>query len=556
MSGNIASRYIGGVPYGPGRSVGRYPNANSAETAPGVVNFPTVNPAVGAAGGGDVVAQQVADVSGAGGSGSEGGGNMLASLLLGLLGSAPDLYRAGKDLFGDKPAEQTYGPGDNVFDPGSTFTGPGGVQIPNASLGGLGSDFNQVFEPGTMTEVPGGASRILDGAPSAGEGYSPNGGSGGVDLGAAGSDGVGALANTGGLTAAQAGDPLYGVLGENPLFGGDLASGIAGMGGAALGGWIAGQAPWTDRGYGEIGSQAGSALGGIGTGALIGSAFGPIGTAFGALGGALLGGWAGGAAGSEIGPLPTIGRNFSSIGTIGGDGNIYWGNSGGDNGGTGADAQGFSNWFGQNLLQQAAQQGLQFNPNMAGAQFRVGAYDNFSRGGPSPAGGYFYTPDAVGGSPENYALRPSDDFASNPYSADQAGAFGTSVLADLTARGVFTQPGATQPGMDYWNQSQGSPLGWYGAPGGAYSQTQFGGGDFNSILGDRQNAITGWVNQQRAQGETNAAAEQVLGANYLPGTQYDPNYGWQGLAAQGADAPITWASNPTAMAAMQANGGA
>jgi hypothetical protein len=275
---------------------------------------------------------------------------------------------------------------------------------------------------------------------------------------------------------------------------------------------------------------------------------GPVGAAVGTI--------AGGAIGGQIGPAPTIGRNFSSIGTIGGDGNIYWGNSGGDNGGTGADASGFSNWFGQNLLQQAGQQGLAFNPNMAGAQFRVGGYDNFSRGGPSPAGGYFYTPDAVGGSPENYALRPSDDWASGAFTGDQANAFTTSVLGDLTARGVFTQPGATQPGMDYWNQSQGTPLGWYGSPTGAYSQTQFGGGDFNSILGDRQNAITGWVNQQRAQGETNAAAEQVLGSNYLPGTQYDPNFGWQQIASQGADAPISWATNPTAMAAQQANGGA
>ena len=540
MSGNIASRYIGGVPYGPGRSVGRYPNANSAESAPGVVNFPTVNPAVGAAGGGDVVAQQVADVSGAGGSGSEGGGNMLASLLLGLLGSAPDLYRAGKDLFGDQTAEYS-GPGENVFDPGSTFTGPGGVEIPSAALGGMGTDWNQVFEPGSWSVIdnPANMEQLLSPIPGEplpipSDGVTPGQG-GALDAGA------GALAD--GATnwlGIPAEATTVADMGLGSVGGLDLATSAAYLPAYVF---SRGTSSFAKPG-GELGGQIGTGLG-MTLGGLVG---GPWGAAAGAI--------AGGAIGGQIGAPPTIGRNFSSIGTIGGDGNIYWGNSGGDNGGTGEDATGFSNWFGSNLLQQAAQQGLTFNPQMAGAQFRVGAYDNFSRGGPSPAGGYFYTPDAVGGSPENYALRPSDDFANNPYSSDQANAFTTSVLADLAARGVFTQPGATQPGMDYWNQSQGTPLGWYGAPGGAYSQTQFGGGDFNSILGDRQNAITGWVNQQRAQGEANAAAQQVLGDNYLPGTQYDPNYGWQGLAAQGADAPITWASNPTAMAAMQANGGA
>lgn len=505
MSRNLASRYIGGVPYGPGRSVGRYPNAASAEATPGVVGgVPGFTP--GTTGGdasGGITAPTLARASGsvapavpvAGGASGGGSSNMLATLLggAGLLQYLPDAYNY---VFGDNqpetpPAAYPSGPiysglypegsplpegaqflsrtGPVTLPPGATMGPEGIVELPDGSFYDSTSWTQIPVQPGEMDGLINAPTEggLIDGAPGQG----------------------GWLSLPQGAVLSAADDPLTGSLGT--VGGADLATGLAGAGGGALGGWIAGQAPWTQQGYGAIGSQAGSAVGGVAAGALIGSAAGPIGTAAGALAGALLGGWGGGAAGSQIGPLPTIGRNYSSIGTFDGSGALNWGNSGGDNGGSAADADPFATWFQQNLAQQAAQQGLQFNPNMTGAQIRVGAYDNFSRNGPSPAGGFFYTPD-TGGSPENYALRPSDDFANDAYSPGQANAFTTNVLADLAARGVYTQPGAQQPGMDYWGASQGTPLGWYGAQGGQYDAIQNGGSDFTTLLGARQNAVQGW----------------------------------------------------------------
>lgn len=257
---------------------------------------------------------------------------------------------------------------------------------------------------------------------------------------------------------------------------------------------------------GELGAGIGSTLGGI-AGSIIG---GPWGAALGTI--------AGGAIGGQIGPAPTIGRNFGSMATIGGDGNYYWSNAGGDNGGSASDANAFTDWFGQALRQQAAQQGLVFNPNMAGAQFNIGGYDNFWRGGQT-AGGFFYDP-YLSGSPESSALRPADDWMSGGYSADQANAFTTNVLADLTARGVYTQPGAEQRGLDYWASTSGADLGFYGAPGGAYSDVAQGGGDWNSLLSGRQNAINGFLDQQRQNAAREAARMNTVLSQGEGGTQY------------------------------------
>lgn len=536
MSGSLAARYIAGLPYDPSLGVGAYSRAPRAPASSGASQVPGGALTVPTDATGQVVRVQPGAVSlggpgvdpvtlfGGGGAtgGGEGSGLLLAAAL-GLLPYLPDAYNAIGDLVGQGPASaqvQQAGAPTQVASGGldaGTFTGPGGVAIPNAALGGLGTNWDSVFEPGSWAVDDAATQALLDAPMPAGDQFAGAAG----DVAAAN---AGATPGVGGALGA-ADDPFYGSLGENPLFGGDLATGLAGAGGAALGGLISAQAPWTRQGYGAIGQQAGSAIGGIGAGALIGSALGPIGTAFGALAGSLIGGFGGGAAGSQIGPAPTVGRNFSSIGTFGGDGGLSWGNSGGDNGASAADADPFANWFAQNLQQQAAAQGLAFNPNMAGAQIRVGGYDNFNRTGLSPAGGYFYDitnqGGQFGGSPEQYALRPSDDFASDPFSARQADAFTTNVLADLAARNVFTPGGAATGGQGDLMGTLGTGYGWYGGLGSDYSQIEYGGsGGFNDILGGRQNAITGYMNAQQQQARQAAAvantAQGFTDQGYVP----------------------------------------
>ena len=162
---------------------------------------------------------------------------------------------------------------------------------------------------------------------------------------------------------------------------------------------------------------------------------------------------------------------------------------------------------------------------MAGAQIRVGGYDNFNRTGLSPAGGYFYDitnqGGTFGGSPEQYALRPSDDFASDPFSARQADAFTANVLADLASRNVFTPGGAAIGGQGDLMGTLGTGYGWYGGLGSDYSQIEYGGsGGFNDILGGRQNAITGYMNDQQQQARQAAAvantAQGFTDQGYVP----------------------------------------
>lgn len=565
MSGTIASRYIAGVPYGPERSVGRYPMRASVGTTPGVVDVPSVGvvpPGVGSGSG--VVAPQVS-AGGAGGGGS-GGGNEMNLLLMaaGLLPYLPQAVDYIGGLFGggeELPAPPEFFTEDQLISSGVRDAAPGGAWptiTPSidalAQVGGVGLD-PAVARGIALAEDFAGATptnwAATNGLPAGWEATpTPDSMLTPIDFSAAPVDGFGAaqtqyggLSSTalpeGGALAAST-DPLYGTLGETPLFGGDLATGIAGLGGGALGGWISAQNPWTREGYGGVGQQAGAGLGGIGggmaAGAMMGAGLGPLGMFAGALGGAFLGGQAGGGIGSQIGPQPTIGRNFSTIGTFGGDGNIYWGQGGGDNGGTADDANAFSNWFGQNLLQQAAAQGLAFNPNMEGVQFNVGGYDQWNRN-PSlgGVGGFFYDP-YLGGSPENYALRPMGETfgglggpgfsPDQAFGADMTGAFTNNVLADLTARGVFTQAGAAQPGRDFYQSTWGADLGSY-APGMS----------FQDAFGQRQGAIGGW--QAGADLRAQAAQQQAANLDLLYGAgsaMPDPTTGM----VTGAGGGFTW----------------
>jgi hypothetical protein len=346
--------------------------------------------------------------------------------------------------------------------------------------------------------------------------------------------------------AAPGGESVYGgFLGETPLVGGDFAANLAGMGGAALGSLITAQNPWTREGYGGIGQKVGSAaggmVGGMAAGAMAGSAGGPvgalIGAAAGALGGSFLGGTAGAGIGSQIGPAPTIGRNFGVQGTFNPDGSLSWAGAGGDNRGTEEDALSFANWLAPTLQQQAQAQGLAFNPNMSGVSFNVGGYDQWNRnqnlGG---IGGFFYDP-FRGDSPELYALRPGTaeglaGMLGGPgYTQDQAFSqgmandFTNAVLADLTARGVFTQAGAAQPGRDFFNSTMGSGLGSYGP-----------GMGFNDLFAQAQGNILGQVNRNAWQANNNAQAQRVLGQFYNPGQQYSdmfaPYVGWDDVTPE------------------------
>jgi hypothetical protein len=259
--------------------------------------------------------------------------------------------------------------------------------------------------------------------------------------------------------------------------------------------------------------------GGAAAGAMAGSAGGPvgalIGAAAGALGGSFLGGTAGAGIGSQIGPAPTIGRNFGVQGTFNPDGSLSWAGAGGDNGATDDDASAFANWFSPQLSRAAQAQGLAFNPNMAGVQFNIGGYDQWDRnanlGG---VGGFFYDP-FRGDSPERYALRPGTaeglaGLLGGPgYTQDQAfgpgmaNDFTNAVLADLSARGVFTAAGAEAPGRDFFNNSMGSGLGSYGP-----------GMGFNDLFAQAQGNIRDWQTRQpilaRDRAAMDAAYQQYL----------------------------------------------
>ena len=542
MSGSIASRYIGGVPYGPGRSVGLYPNSASAGTDPGVTaNLPVLQ-ARPVDTSGMVVPASGGVVQASGGDGGGGGSNLLASLLLGALSYGPDVYNYVAKQLSDEPAAATAAdPGANItalgerlsnsgqdvamaraLDQAGITTGPATDWIRN------GGSWYDAFEPGSLQQVPGGAERVLDAPmgdpafavqPQSFYGGDPN------TLGAAGG-GADLAGVTGASTTNWAGVPLEATqvsdMGLGSVGGMDLATSLAYVPAAVFG---RGTSSFAKPG-GELGGQIGSALGGV-LGGVIG---GPWGAAAGTI--------AGGAIGGQIGPNPTIGGNFSSIGTFDGSGGLNWGNAGGDNGADGSDASSFANWFAPTLQQQAAAQGYGFNPNMAGAQIRVGGYDNPSRSMQAP-GGYFYDitnqGGSFGGDPDRYALRPSSDFANDAYSPTQANAFTTNVLADLIARGVYTQGGQAGPDQGYLGSTLGANYGWYGAPGGDYNAAEYGGGAFNNILSGRQGAVQGWqAGAQQRQNNYQASMDQAAQAQAMTTNGYMP---------QGADAPA-WQGMP------------
>jgi hypothetical protein len=545
MSGT-ASRYIGGVPYGPAMGVGRYPTRPSVVSAPGPRNQgggtlavpPAATNGVGialdpSAGRVQPVFGGAGNVGGGGGGGDMGGQNMLLAAALGLLPYVPDAIdwisrqfasdppaAAAQQQFPDDPTPLSDGVTPTDVVPGGldagTFTGPGGVQIPNAALGGFGTNWDNVFEPGwQVIDDPASLEQLLrpietPAAPGATDGFQAMGATP-DEFASVSARGPGAVgAGPGDITGWGAPGTTF----NNPL---SLPAGAVTTTPGALG-TVAGYdvlanaayLPAAVIGYGsqslaKPGGEMGATIG-AGAGTLIGSIVGgPWGAALGAL--------AGGGIGGQIGAAPTIGRNFAGTGTFNADGSLAWGGFGGDNGGGADAAQGFANQFGQNLLAQAAQQGLAFNPNMAGVQFNVGGFDNFSRVGSTP-GGFFYDP-YRGGSPENYALRPNPGM--DPYSAQQGNTLAQAALADLAARGVFTQGGQPQPGMDYYQQTIGAPLGGYGA-------MTFGGNDipdFGQMLAMRQGDIGGWMAgaQQR---QTNDAAMQQY-ADAMAGSQVGPD---------------------------------
>lgn len=599
MSGSIASRYIGGVPYGPSMGVSRYaPQAANLPPASPIAQPPPTSvtppaPDVTLPGGG--VAPGTGSISSVGGVGGGGGMNLLSLLpmALGALGYLPEAYNAVERLLGGGEEELPLPPeflteeqaimanggfGGAVptftpsFDFASSTFGPLGSPVrtgfalaEDMASGGMGAIPDWLTQgrvmPEGVTVDPVASAALLEGAPEPMYAF-------GADprfAAAGGADGFGALGATEdafrsvsapAAEGAPAGEGwfsgignwlrgaqqyiaaqnapmagamlsqdlgLTGSLGRNPLTGADLVTDIAGFGGGLAGGLMSSQVPWASQGYGAIGHQAGSTAGGIAGGALLGSALGPLGALFGAFGGALMGGLGGAGAGSQIGPAPTIGRNFSGFGSFDPTGNIVWAGFGGDNGGTGADAQGFGDWFTQALAQEAASRGYAFNPAAAGTSIRVGGYDNFSRRGETP-GGYFYdlaAPGATfGGSPENYALRPGGllsgggiaGWDGGAFGPQQANAFTTNVLADLVARGVYAPAGQSGPDL-------GQIAGTFGADYGFYTP----GVSFEDALAARNWYIGTHLAQQQENARLAAAQQALIASQPTPG-QYD----WSG----------------------------
>lgn len=561
MSGNIASRYIGGVPYGPAMSVSNYlpraanlPPGSPVAQPPVTPVTPVVPGGVGAIGGGiDPRTGAVTQVGGLGDVGG-GGGNMLLAAALGALPYLPDAYNAVSDWFGssatppvgDLPTPPEFLTPEQAFDLPRTpetewaadaTVGPWGM--PAVQFGG--SQFGWVA-PGSSPWAPAGTDGIIW-DPTGAAANLGTAGNGWVHPGDLGGGGFGSTLG-GDLSGGFGGEPMASVsappsdLGgglswlNNPLGLSEALFAAPDFGLGSLGGFNLDAAPLYApaaifnhgiQGLAKPGGEAGASIGataGLALGTLIA---GPYGAALGTL--------AGGAIGGQIGPAPTVGRNFSSFGTFNPDGSIGWNGAGGDNGGGAADASGFTDWFTPVLAQAAQAQGLAFNPNMAGAQIRVGGYDNFSRRART-AGGYFYdvAPQgaAFGGSPENYVLRPATASAWAPgtgylddaaFGAGQADDFTRHVLADLTARGVYVPVGQQGPGADYLANSIGADYGYYQP-----------GASFGDVLAQRQGVIGGFVGERNRladlrQNDFGQFLGQVGGWQIQDGQFYAPGYG-------------------------------
>jgi hypothetical protein len=462
MSGT-ASRYIGGVPYDPSRSVGRYPTRASILTGPTTRDYGggAVMPAA-TDGTGIALDPANGTVRAAPMAGASGNNALLLSALLGALSYAPDAYNwlskqlgpdqaqtnSGQQAGGNTTAGGGSGTGGayvsgdlgagTAFPNGARFiTGPSGkvVDLPQGAVQGIDGIVDlpdgSFFDATSYLDLPGNTSS-LPMAPVEGLDFVPG-------------DGGSLMAPVDGVTVGSAAPSDTGINWSNPfgvrtgleetlgtLGGVDVANGLANMGAGIMGAYatrgLAGRSP--ER---QMSATIGSTLSGA-----IGSLLGPAGAFAGAAGG--------GAIGGQIGAQPTIGRNFAGVGTFTGDGGLSWGQFGGDNGGNADDAQGAAAWFTPALQSLAQQYGYAFNPNAAGAQIRIGGYNNFDRNMPG-VGGFFYDMAApggqFGGSPERYTLRPDQ----STYGWGGNSAFGRgdvftqNVLADLVARNVFTPGG-------------------------------------------------------------------------------------------------------------------
>ncbi|MBR0682222.1 hypothetical protein GXW74_17155 [Roseomonas eburnea] len=521
MSGSVAPRYQTGLLYDPSMGVGRYGRLPTVDRITGGTDAPVLTvPTRGQTdASGIAVRPEAGTVTPA--AGGEGGGSdnlmMLTSLLLSMAPYLPQAYTAARDLFGAGDAAAAA-PGETLPTPPEYLTPEQAFDASRASEAGLASD--ATVGPYNMPVVPFGGQSFGYVPPGASSWSAPDTsgviwspqtpsfgdtgaavGGGWVhpgDLGATSVPAVGVSPQAIQSAAAApgtAGASWYGLFGiptvENPitglgaLGGVDIANALASAGAGAFGSYAGSTLA---RPGGEVGAGIGGAAGAT-IGGLIAAPFGlaPVGAA--------LGGLIGSGGGGQIGPNPTVGRNYSSFGTFDPSGGIGWGTMGGDNGGTAADAQGMSDWFGNALAQEAAAHGYGFNPNMQGVQIRVGGYDNATRGTNGPSG-FFYDVagpgQGFGGSPENYALRATQNTPffsgwdpSQVYGPEQARAFTSNVLADLVARGVYTPGGQAGPGMDYFGQTLGAGYGLYSP-----------GTSFDAALADRRGVIGDWVNQQ------------------------------------------------------------
>ena len=524
MSGT-ASRYIGGVPYDPSRSVGRYPNRASILSGPTQRDYGG-GQVIPAATDGTGIALNPANgaVTSAGVDGV-GGNAMLLSALLGALSYAPDAYNALRDLFGPQQAQAQTAPQGGAQQGGNDFgyapSGVNGAFVSGDLPAGTAFPNNSRFvtgPSGKIVDLPQGAVQSIDGIVDLPDGTFFDATSH-LDLGGPSSnlplapvegldfvpgDGGSLMAPTDGVTVgstpADSGTSWTNPFGirtglEDTLgsVGGvDLATGIANMGAGLAGAYaargLAGRSP--ER---QMGATIGSTLGGI-----VGSLLGPAGTFAGAAGGGMIGG--------QIGAQPTIGRNFAGVGTFTGDGGLSWGQFGGDNGGNAQDAQGAAAWFTPALSDLAQQYGYAFNPNAAGAQIRIGGYNNFDRNMPG-VGGFFYDMAApggqFGGSPERYTLRPDQStYGWGGSSAfDRGDIFTQNVLADLVARNVFTPGGQA---ADYYGGN--ADYGFYNSA-----------DPFSTNLAQRQAVIGGAWDTSRHNALTGMATPDQIGQTFVGG---------------------------------------
>lgn len=241
---------------------------------------------------------------------------------------------------------------------------------------------------------------------------------------------------------------------------------------------------------GEVGAAAGSAAG-----AAAGTAVFPgLGTAVGAL--------LGGIAGGQIGPNPSVGGNFSAVGTLQPGGTVDFTGFGGGKGGTEEMARDFASTFAAGLPELLRQRGLEVNPAAVGQPLSVGYFG----GGPRTGGrsGAFYVPSGQAGSPENFAA-----FFNDP---DRYANF---VLADMTARNLVRPVGSEDTNIYDVAGSQGQVAGIFKG---------FGPTTYEGFL-DRamqQRAIAQQQAERQQQEQATAAGQRATYMDFLRENQLTP----------------------------------